>query len=94
MECNVMAKLSAIAVVAAILAPLPAIAYTQEDASACTPDAFRLCQSAIPDADRVTTCLIQNRRQLSPACTGVFNRLRGASAERDRPDSNIRRTQY
>jgi hypothetical protein len=88
-----MAKLSAIAVVAAIMAPLPAIAYTQEDASACTPDAFRLCQQAIPDASRVAACLIQNRRQLSPACTTVFNRFRGASVDRERPE-NIRRTHY
>ena len=88
-----MTKLSAIAFMVTIMAPLPALAYTQEDANACMPDAFRLCQNAIPDADRVTVCLIQNRRQLSPACTSVFNRLRGASAHRDRP-ANVRRTNY
>src|ERR1700681_1760882 len=61
LECNVMRKLSAIALVVMIMAPLPAIAYTQEDADACTPDAFRLCQQAIPDASRITLCLVQNR---------------------------------
>jgi hypothetical protein len=63
-----------------ITAPLPAIAYTQEDADACTPDAMRLCQNAIPDESRVA----QNKQQLSPACTKVFNRPRGASVDRER----------
>jgi hypothetical protein len=75
-----MLKLSAIAFAVMITAPLPAIAYTQEDADACTPDAMRLCQNAIPDMDRVTQCLVQNKRELSPACTIVFNRPRGANA--------------
>lgn len=88
-----MTKLSAIAFIVTIMAPLPAIAYTQEDANACTPDAMRLCQNAIPDASRVTLCLIQNKRQLSPACTIVFNRPRGANADRERPE-NIQKTNY
>jgi hypothetical protein len=62
-----------------VAAPFPVMAYTQEDANACTPDAMRLCQQAIPDASRVTLCLVQNRRQLSPACTSVFNRPHAAS---------------
>ena len=93
LECNVMHKLSALAFIVMITAPLPAIAYTQEDADACTPDAMRLCQNAIPDASRITQCLVQNKRQLSPACTIVFNRPRGASADRERP-GNIQRTNY
>ena len=69
-----MLKLCAIASLLTIIAPLPAIAYTQEDADACTPDAFRLCQYAIPDADRVAACLASNKRNLSPACKIVFSR--------------------
>jgi hypothetical protein len=88
-----MFKLSAIAFMVTIVAPLPAIAYTQEDANACTPDAMRLCQDAIPDASRVALCLVQNKRQLSPACTIVFNRPRGAGADRERP-VNIQKTNY
>jgi hypothetical protein len=86
-------KLSVIALMVTIMAPLPAIAYTQEDASACTPDAMRLCQDAIPDEGRVARCLVQNKRQLSPACTVVFNRPRGASADRERP-GRTQRTNY
>ena len=80
-----MGKFNAIVLMVAIMAPLPALAYSQQDADACTPDAFRLCQSAIPDAARVTQCLIANKQQLSPACTSVFNRPRGAAVEREQP---------
>ena len=80
-----MRKLSAIAFIVMMTAPLPAIGYTQQDADACTPDAMRLCQQAIPDVTRITLCLVQNKRQLSPACTLVFKRPRAASAARERP---------
>ena len=88
-----MGKFSAIAFIVTIMAPLPAIAYTQADADACTPDAMRLCWNAIPDASRVTQCLVQNKQQLSPACTNVFNRPRGASVDRERP-VKTQRTRY
>jgi len=88
-----MGKLSAIAFVITFMAPLPAVAYTQEDADACTPDAMRLCWNAIPDASRVTQCLVQNKQQLSPACSNVFNRPRGASATRERRE-NIQKTNF
>jgi hypothetical protein len=82
-----MRKLSAVAFVIItimITAPLPAIAYTQADADACTPDAMRLCASAIPDVRRVALCLAHNKQQLSSACSNVFNRPRGASVDRER----------
>jgi hypothetical protein len=88
-----MLKMSAIVCVAMITAPLPAIAYTQEDADACTPDVMRLCQNAIPDPSRVALCLVQKKRQLSPACTVVFNRPRGASPTREISE-NIQKTKF
>jgi hypothetical protein len=93
MECNIMRKLSAIALFVMVTAPLPAIAYTQEDVAACTPDAMRLCQHAIPDENRVGLCLVQNKRQLSPACSVVFNRVRAASTARERP-ANVRKIKF
>ena len=69
-----MPKLCTIASFVMIIAPLPASAYTQADVDACTPDAFRLCQNAIPDAARVQQCLTERKQQLSPACKVVFNR--------------------
>jgi hypothetical protein len=81
----------AIAVVVAIIAPLPALAYTQQDADACTPDAFRLCQAAFPDVTRVAHCLAEKRTQLSPACKIVFSRP-ATTASADHPQ--YRRTDY
>jgi hypothetical protein len=69
-----------------VAAPLPAIAYTQADIDACTPDAIRLCQQAFPDKTRVVLCLVKNRRQLNPACTMAFNRARSIAAS-ERPAS-------
>jgi hypothetical protein len=86
-----MSKLRAIAFVITLMAPLPAVAYTQNDADACTPDAMRLCWNAIPDASRVTQCLVQNKQKLSPACSNVFNRPRDASVDREQ---KAQRTKY
>jgi len=89
-----MSKFSAIAFIITIMVPLPAVAYTQTDADACTADAMRLCWNAITDASRVTQCLAQNKQQLSPACGNVFNRPpRGAMVDRERP-IKAQRTRY
>jgi len=86
-----MRKLSAVGfIIIMITAPFPAFSYTQEDADACTPDAMRLCQNAIPDESRVAQCLVQNKQQLSPACTSVFNRPRGANVDRERSEKTQR----
>jgi hypothetical protein len=79
-----MRKLIAIAFVLTVAAPLPAIAYTQEDIEACTPDAMRLCQQAFPNESRVVLCLVKNRRQLNAACTMAFNRARSVIATSER----------
>lgn len=59
-------------VVAAALLPSRGNAYTTEEQQACTPDAFRLCNSEIPDVDRVTACMIRNKALLSPQCKALF----------------------
>ena len=51
-------------------------AYTQDEQSACSPDAFRLCGPEIPDVDRITACMIRNKSQLSPACRVFFREPR------------------
>src|ERR1035437_5965945 len=86
LECNAMRKLSAVAFVfMMITGPPSAIAYTQEDANACTPDAMRICQRAHPERRRLTLCLVQTKGPPTPACATVFNRPRAASAARERP---------
>lgn len=63
-----------------VISSTAVFAYTQEEVNACTPDAMRLCQAAIPDAHRVGDCLYHARRQLSPACAAVFARYIGHGA--------------
>lgn len=41
---------------------------TQAQRAACSPDAFRLCASHIPDVGAITACLRSERSRLSPAC--------------------------
>jgi hypothetical protein len=45
---------------------------TEADQMACTPDVFRLCESAVPDVDAIVACLTAKQSQLSPACAKVF----------------------
>ena len=40
---------------------------TPEQRRACTPDVLKYCGEFIPDADRITVCLRQKVRDLSPA---------------------------
>jgi len=57
---------------AAVLASGESRAYTAEQQQACTPDAFRLCSSEIPDIERVRACMVRNKSQLSPQCRAFF----------------------
>ena len=45
---------------------------TAEQRAACTPDAFRLCSSEIPNIPAITACMRKNFEKLSPACKAVF----------------------
>lgn len=47
-------------------------AYTPEEEQACSGDAMRLCSAYVPDVDRITVCMIQNKSQLSPGCRVYF----------------------
>ncbi|MDO9563336.1 MAG: hypothetical protein Q7J60_17110 [Bradyrhizobium sp.] len=52
--------------------PAASEAYSPEQEQACTPDAMRLCSAYIPDVDRITVCMVQNKSQLSPGCRVHF----------------------
>jgi hypothetical protein len=66
----------AIAVAGCIAMQAPALAEeyrgTFEQQLACTPDAWRLCATEIPDVSRIVGCLRQNTPQLSESCRAVF----------------------
>jgi hypothetical protein len=51
-----------------------AVEATAEQRRACTPDAFRLCSSHIPNIEAITACMRTNKSQLSPACKLVFDK--------------------
>jgi hypothetical protein len=53
---------------------------TAEQRAACTPDAFRLCSSEIPNVDRVVACLVQHKANLSKPCQAVFNSSAASAA--------------
>lgn len=59
-----------------LAAPGAVQAYTEEERMACEGDAFRLCNHAIPDQERVKACLIANMSRLTPACRRMFQRGR------------------
>jgi hypothetical protein len=76
-----MRKLLGFAFILGILL-LPSAARAQatpEERAACQQDAFRICHHAIPDRDRVRSCLRQNIRRISALCRGALQRAsRGA----------------
>ncbi len=41
---------------------------TAEQRKACTGDVMRLCSSAIPDRDRVISCMLQKKESVSTRC--------------------------
>lgn len=63
---------------------------TAEQREACTPDAFRLCASSIPDPTRVESCLRQRSSDLSEACRSVFEQARPALRSEDKQASRRR----
>ena len=49
---------------------------TPAERAACQQDAFKVCTHAIPDRDRVRSCLRQNMRRISSLCRGALQRSR------------------
>jgi hypothetical protein len=56
----------------ASMSPAASQNYTAEQQQACSGDAMRLCGAFVPDVDRITVCMIQNKSQLSPGCRVFF----------------------
>jgi len=64
---------AAIAFVGVVSVSQVARAETEQERQACTDDAFQHCGDAIPDRDRVYSCLVKKVRVISPACRRVIN---------------------
>ena len=62
----------------AVMAPVAARAEITTDTvrqraeQACYDDANRLCAAAIPDEEKIKTCMGVHRRELSPKCREIF----------------------
>ena len=86
-----MQKIGALAFLLTIGAPLAAFAqsHSQEDEAACTPDVMRLCQEFVPNRKEIIACMIEKKKDLSPACFAVFSRP--ASARRADEERRNRR---
>jgi hypothetical protein len=50
------------------------IRYTPEQRAACMGDALMLCSSAIPNKERIASCLASKMSELSPRCRAQFTR--------------------
>ena len=59
---------------AAGLLAAPALAQTADEQQACMNDAFRVCSEFIPNRERVTACMVQNKSQLGAPCRAVMAR--------------------
>ena len=51
---------------------MSASAETLEEKHACVSDAFQFCSSAIPNRDRVFSCLVANEVVISLACHSII----------------------
>ena len=61
-----------VAALSVSMSPAASQGYTAEQQQACSGDAMRLCGAYVPDVDRITVCMIQNKSQLSPGCRVFF----------------------
>ena len=61
-------------IVCMFVGAVPSMSYasTAEQQRLCSSDAFRLCSSEIPNADRVTICMRKHKASLSDGCKAVF----------------------
>jgi hypothetical protein len=81
------ASLLGVAALIIALTGQPAAAQgTPEQRAACQGDAMRLCNQYVPDVQRITACMAQHRRYLSPGCRAAF--YGGAKKKR------VRRARY
>lgn len=75
----------ALALLIPLLAAPQALAQgTEAQRSACMPDVFRLCASAIPNVGTIKACLAREHARLSPACRTVMDEA-GAPRQAEAP---------
>jgi hypothetical protein len=63
---------AAAALVAVIASDASADSGTAEQRWACEHDALAFCSREIPDVERITACMVNNLKKLSPRCRAQF----------------------
>jgi hypothetical protein len=64
----------AFAVYLSALSSTSSFAFSAEAQQMCTGDAFRLCNSEIPNIPKITACMYKHRADLSTGCRTVMDR--------------------
>ena len=54
--------------------PSFAFSVTAEGRALCTGDPYRLCSSEIPNIDRITSCMLAKKTQLSGPCRSYIDK--------------------
>jgi hypothetical protein len=67
-----MTKQLALALALSLSVIAVARAETPEERQACMDDAYKFCQTAIPDRERVFYCLVQNKGSISALCRSAI----------------------
>jgi hypothetical protein len=79
------------AAVAFVISYHVCIAQDVEDATreACKPDALRLCGIYIPDVEKITDCMTEKFKEVSPECRAAMIKedKRARARSRDRRES-------
>jgi hypothetical protein len=65
---------AAFAVSFSALSSSASFAFSAEAQQMCTGDAFRLCNSEIPNIPAITACMMKQRTNLSAGCRTVMDR--------------------
>jgi hypothetical protein len=73
-------RFAPIVALAMLAAPLQsAVAFSLEAQLRCSGDAHRLCSSQIPNVEKITACMKQQRELLSAGCRAVMERDEAAA---------------
>ena len=64
----------AFALTASVISTSQSFAFSAEAQAMCTNDAFKFCSSEIPNIDRITSCMLAKKTQLSGPCRSYIDK--------------------
>jgi hypothetical protein len=63
-------------------------ATRDEQEKACRGDAIKFCKAEIPNKGKITACMKQHKRELSPGCQAMFKSGKQSDDESDQSDQD------